>query len=277
MKATEAVTLQGTIDFHAHVFPDEIAEKAMRALLEEGKKKHDVNAYLDGRLSSLLASMDINGIEKSVICSIATKPSQFGPILAWSAKIMSDRVLPFPSLHPDDRDFSDHISRIKDGGFRGIKFHPYYQDFRLDDERLFPIYEKISEKNLIVVMHTGFDLAFERRRLCDPEKIVRVLDKFPDLKMVTTHLGAWQDWDEVEKHMVGKNIYMEISYALDLLDREKARRIILNHPKEYVLFGSDSPWTDQAGTLALLKGLDLGQERENLILRENALRLLASV
>jgi len=94
---------------------------------------------------------------------------------------------------------------------------------------------------------------------------------------VTTHLGAWEDWDEVEKHIVGKKIYMEISYALDILGREKARRIILNHPKEYVLFGSDSPWTDQAATIALLKGLELGQERENLILRENALKLLDSV
>jgi predicted TIM-barrel fold metal-dependent hydrolase len=269
--------MSGIIDFHTHVFPDEIAERAMSTLLEEGKKKYDVNAYLDGRLSSLLTSMDLNGIEKSVVCSIATKPSQFGPILAWSSKIMSDRILPFPSLHPDDRDFSDRICLIKDSGFKGIKFHPYYQDFRLDDERLFPVYEKISEKNLIAVIHTGFDLAFERRRLCDPEKIVRVLEEFPDLKMVTTHLGAWEDWDEVEKHIAGKKIYMEISYALDVLDREKARRIILNHPKEYVLFGSDSPWTDQTGTLALLKGLELGPERENLILRENALRLLASV
>jgi len=126
-------------------------------------------------------------------------------------------------------------------------------------------------------VHTGFDLAFERKRLCDPVKIVRVLDTFPDLKMVTTHLGAWEDWDEVEKHIVGKKIYMEISYALDILDKEQARRIILNHPKEYVLFGSDSPWTDHTTTLRLLKSLELGREREDLILRENAAALLGSV
>ena len=269
--------MQGAIDFHTHIFPDEIAERAMNILLEEGKKKHDVNAYLDGRLSSLLSSMDHNGIEKSIVCSIATKPSQFEPIIAWSKKIMTERILPFPSVHPDDRDFAARISRIRAEGFKGIKFHPYYQHFALDEERLFPFYEKISEKNLIVVMHTGFDLAFERKRICDPEKIVRVLEKFPDLKMVTTHLGAWEDWDEVERHIVGKKIYMEISYALDILDRERARRIILNHPKEYVLFGSDSPWTDQSATLALLKNLELGREREDLILRKNAAALLASV
>lgn len=269
--------MRGIIDFHTHAFPDEIAERAMHILLEEGKKKHDVNAYLDGRLSSLLSSMDRSGIEKSIVCSIATKPSQFEPIIAWSGKVMSERILPFPSVHPDDRDFAARISRIRDEGFRGIKFHPYYQDFSIDEERLFPLYEKICEKNLVVVMHTGFDLAFDRKRICDPEKIMRVLEKFPDLKMVTTHLGAWEDWDEVEKHIVGKKIFMEISYSLDILSKEQARRIILNHPQEYVLFGSDSPWTDQSRTLALLKGLDVGSEHEDLILRKNAEALLDSV
>ncbi|PKL52302.1 MAG: amidohydrolase [Nitrospira bacterium HGW-Nitrospira-1] len=266
--------MQEIIDFHTHVFPDEIAERAMKTLLEEGKKKHEVNAYLDGRLSSLLSSMDRNGIERSIVCSIATKPSQFEPIIAWSKKIRSDRIIPFPSLHPDDRDFAGRISRIRDEGFKGIKFHPYYQDFAIDEERLLPIYEKISAENLIIVMHTGFDLAFERIRICDPEKIAHVLEKFPDLKMVTTHLGAWEDWDEVEKHIVGKKIFMEISYALDILSKEQARRIILNHPGEYVLFGTDSPWTDQSTTLALLKNLELGSEREDLILGENAAALL---
>jgi uncharacterized protein len=269
--------MQGIIDFHTHIFPDEIAGRAMTALLEEGKKKYNVNAYLDGRLSSLLGSMDKNRIEKSIVCSIATKPSQFEPIITWSKKIMNSRIFPFPSVHPDDTDFAGKISRIRDEGFKGIKFHPYYQDFTIDEERVFPIYEKLCKENLIVVMHTGFDLAFERKRICDPAKIIRVLDSFPDLKLVTTHLGAWEDWDEVEKHIVGKKIYMEISYALDILNKEQARRIILNHPREYILFGTDSPWTDQAGTLNLLKNLELGAEIEKLILRENALKLLNSV
>lgn len=269
--------MRGIIDFHTHAFPDDLADRAMKVLLEEGKKKWDVNAYLDGRVSSLLASMDRNGIEKSIVCSIATKPSQFTPIFTWSQKIMSGRILPFPSIHPDDREFSDRILQIKDGGFRGIKFHPYYQDFSIDEKRLFPIYEKISNSGLLVVMHTGFDLAFDRKRICDPERIIRITDAFPGLKLVTTHLGSWEDWDEVERLLVGRNIYMEISYALDILSPDKARRIILNHPAEFVLFGSDSPWTAQGTTLSLLKSLGLGEEREQLILRDNALRLLQSV
>lgn len=269
--------MAGIIDFHTHAFPDELADRAMKMLLEEGQRMFDVRAYLDGKLSSLISSMDRNNIEKSVVCSIATKPSQFDPIIAWSRKVMSERILPFPSFHPDDSRFAERISQIKEEGFKGIKFHPYYQDFIIDDEKIFSVYEKICGANLIVMMHTGFDLAFERKRIADPLRIVKVLERFPELKLVTTHLGAWDDWEGVERYMAGKKIYMEISYSLEILDRERARHIILNHPKEYVLFGTDSPWTGQEKTIDLLRGLQLGEEMEVSILRENALRLLNAV
>jgi len=269
--------MQGIIDFHTHAFPDELAQRAMAALLEEGKKKSDVTAHLDGRVSSLLSSMDRNNIKKSIVCSIATKPSQFEPILAWSKKIASDRLVPFLSLHPDDPGALEKVSRIGQEGFKGIKFHPYYQNFSIDEKRLFPIYKRISEEGLIVLMHTGFDLAFERNRICDPERIVRVLENFPDLKLVTTHLGAWEDWDEVERLIIGKRVYMEISYSLDILDTQRARKMILAHPAEYVLFGTDSPWTGQDKTLSLLMDLQLGPDLEKKVLRENALALLNSV
>ena len=76
--------------------------------------------------------------------------------------------------------------------------------------------------------------------------------------------------------MLGKPIYMEISFSLEFLN-DTVRNIISNHPPEYILFGTDSPWTEQQKTLSLLKGLQLGEEKEALILRENALKLLNSV
>jgi uncharacterized protein len=268
--------MQGIIDFHTHAFPDELAERAVKVLLEEAQKIYDVRACLDGKVSSLLASMDRSGIEKSVICSIATRPSQFDPILTWSRQVMSDRIIPFPSLHPEAKDAVEQVQRVRAEGFKGVKFHPYYQEFSIDERRLFPIYRQLERERLIVVVHTGYDLAFERVKKADPVKIINVLDRYPDLKLVTTHLGSWEDWDEVEKHIMGREIYMDISYSLDCMDRETARKIILSHPKDYVLFGSDSPWEDQELAIAQLKGLDLGQELENLILRENAVKLLES-
>jgi len=258
------------IDFHTHAFPDNVAEKAIPLLENEG----GIKAKLDGKLKSLLNSMDKNGINKSVVCSIATKPSQYFSILKWSEEIKSERIIPFPSFHPDDEEWEKRIDEIKKKGFKGIKIHPYYQNFNLDEKKMFDIYAKVESSGLILVSHTGYDFAFERVRKADPEKIIKIKKSFPDLKFITTHLGSWEMWDEVEKFIVGKEIYMEISFSLQFLPEEKAKRIILKHPLEYILFGTDSPWTDQGEALERLKKLKLPEKIEEMILYKNAYSLL---
>jgi hypothetical protein len=260
------------IDFHTHAFPDAVAANAIPYLEEEGH----VKAFLDGTVSSLLASMDEAGVESSVICSIATKPKQFAAILAWSKEIRSERIIPFPSFHPADPDCLQQIRRIRLEGFKGIKMHPYYQDFFLDEERLFPIYEEMCKQNLILVMHTGFDIAFPRIRRADPAQIARVLARFPELRMVTTHLGAWDQWDEVLELLAGRPIYMELSYTLDFLAPERARKILEKHPSQYLLFGTDSPWGNQSTSRVQLEKLGLEAGLRQRILRDNALALLNS-
>ena len=97
---------------------------------------------------------------------------------------------------------------------------------------------------------------------------------FPALKLVTTHLGAWQQWDEVKRHLLGQEIYMELSFALEDLGPAASREMLMNHPEEYLLFGTDSPWTDQGGALKLLERLGLPPARLDRILFRNAAHLL---
>lgn len=259
------------IDFHAHAFPDQIAERAI-STLEEGC---DITAKHNGKISSLLKSMDKAGIDKAVICSIATKPTQYEDILKWSKSIHSDRIIPFPSLHPENIDIKEKIKIIFNEGFKGIKLHPYYQKFQIDEERIFPIYEETQKHGLLLVSHTGFDIAFPHDRIADPIKIINILKKFPDLKFVATHFGAWEDWDEVEKHLIGKQIFMELSFSLELLNKNKAEKMLLAHPSDYLLFGTDSPWTDQENALNILRSLNIKENIKEKILYKNACRLLA--
>jgi hypothetical protein len=262
--------LNGIIDFHTHAFPDALAHRAVPVLAKSG----NVTPRSDGTIAGLLESMDNAGVERSVVCSIATKPGQFDSILAWSGAIRSDRIIPLLSLHPEDADIPGKLQRIRDAGFRGIKMHPYYQDFFLDEERMLPIYEELVRNDLLVVMHTGFDIAYPRERRADPEKIVGVVDRCPELCLVTTHLGSWDDWQNVEKYLVGKEIYMELSFTFSDLPAEAIRSILLNHPPTHILFGSDSPWRDQGESLRELQSLGLPSTLENGILRTNAMHLL---
>jgi predicted TIM-barrel fold metal-dependent hydrolase len=93
--------------------------------------------------------------------------------------------------------------------------------------------------------------------------------------MITTHLGAWDHWDEARRLLIGRPVYMELSYALDFLDADTARQMIISHPPEYLLFGSDSPWSDQENTLRLLRRLELDPVLFRNIVRDNGKRLLA--
>lgn len=263
--------MQKIIDFHTHAFSDEFAPKAMKALTEHHP---EIPYFLDATVGSLLKSMDNAGIEKSVICSIATKPKQFQMLLDWSLKVQTERIIPLGSVHPADSERDVHIAEIAKAGLKGIKMHPYYQEFYLDDDSMMKYYEQVCKYDLLLVMHTGFDIAFEFIRRADPAKIVKVMQKFPELKLITTHFGAWQQWDEVANEIIGKKIYMEISFALDYLQPSEAKRLLETHPADYILFGSDSPWRKQDGTLELLRNLNLEPARMEKILYNNAKRLL---
>ena len=63
----------------------------------------------------------------------------------------------FGSVHPSHPDALKELERIHALGIKGIKFHPDYQYFFVDEERMFPIYEKCGKLGLIVVFHAGWD------------------------------------------------------------------------------------------------------------------------
>ena len=258
------------IDFHTHAFPDYLAAKAVPFLEAEA----DVKASTNGTIAALLASMDKAGVESSVICSIATKPAQFSPILEWSRSIASSRLIPFASVHPDDADMIARVKTVQDAGLKGIKMHPYYQRYTLNDPRLNPFYEAVSSAGLVLVAHTGFDIAYPRDRIADPDKIAAVVSRFPDLKLVATHLGAWEDWDQVEKRLLGREIYMEISYTLSILPDERVVSMLNRHPADYLLFGTDCPWDDQKRALTHFLSLPLSDALKEKMLFTNARRLL---
>jgi predicted TIM-barrel fold metal-dependent hydrolase len=262
--------MAGYIDFHTHAFPDRIAATAIPAL----EKKGNIKAYLNGTITDLLKSMDRAEIERSVVCSIATRPTQFQPILDWSQSVRSERIVPLPSIHPADPEKLEHLQQIKDMGFIGLKMHPYYQDFFLDDPELLEFYGQVNELGLLLVMHTGYDIGYPRIRRADPERILKVLQEVPGLRLITTHLGGWDEWADVRRLLTGRPIYMEISFALDFLDQIRLRDLIESHPPEYLLFGTDSPWADQATTLKMLGKLGLKEDLFNRIVRENALIML---
>jgi uncharacterized protein len=74
--------------------------------------------------------------------------------------------------------------------------------------------------------------------------------------------------------LLGQEIFMEISFALTYLTPEQAVRMLNKHPADYLLFGSDSPWDNQAEAIQRLRQLSLPEALLNRILGGNGERLL---
>jgi predicted TIM-barrel fold metal-dependent hydrolase len=260
------------IDIHAHAFPDSIAARAMEKL-QAGATGYP--AHGDGTVKGLLASMDRADIDISVVCAIATKPDQAEGILKWCRKIHTDRIEPLASVHPDDPDAAQWVERIAEAGLAGIKLHPMYQEFDADEERMDPIYAAAAKECLLVESHCGLDLAYPPDDdRASPARFARVMAKFPDLRLLCTHMGGWRSWDQVEQLLLGTGVSLETSFSLDELGPQRSLDMIRRHGVDKVHFGSDWPWKDQSEAIKLVGSIGLSEKETRAVLYSNSAVLL---
>jgi len=258
------------VDFHVHCFPDGLAARAIAALSESS----GIPPSSDGTISGLKQSMERAGIARSVIQPIATKPAQTASANNWAAGVQDSRILSFGTLHPKLESWEEEAERITSLGLRGVKFHPDYQEFFVDAEAMMPIYERLAELDLIILFHAGIDIGLPPPCHCPPARLAKVVKRLEGARLVAAHMGGFRYWDEVEEHLVGLSLFFDTSYGLGHLEPEQFLRILQGHGVERCLFGSDSPWADQAVEVAKIEQLKLTPEDRQAVLEGNARRLL---
>ncbi|HEY3377968.1 MAG TPA: amidohydrolase family protein [Armatimonadota bacterium] len=261
------------IDIHTHVFPDELAVRAVAAL-SANAGGHP--AYSDGTCAGLRAALGRTGVDRAVIAPIATKPSQVRIINAWAAEMARayPELIAFGTLHPAQDDWAEEIDRLVADGLPGVKMHHDYQQCFVDADQLLPIYRALAAHERVVLFHAGVDIGLPPPVHCPPERLARVLDAVPELTVIAAHMGGYACWDAVEAHLLGRDLYLDTSYALASLDPARMAAMIRRHGAHRVLFGSDSPWSDQGVAMAEIRRLGFNAEDTAAILGENARRLL---
>ncbi len=103
-------------------------------------------------------------------------------------------------------------------------------------------------------------------------------------------MGGWENWDEVPDMFADTCAFLDTSFASDsleplnddywdghdisMLDRKKFMEFIKIFGSNRLLFGSDSPWTDQGKSIKFLKDLLLDKKDFENIVGRNAMKLL---
>jgi hypothetical protein len=258
---------ENIINMHCHIFPDKIEEKAVSAI----GAFYDIPMQNKGTSEFLLADGRPVGVSKYLVCSTATTAHQVESINNFVAREagLHPEFIGFGSLHPDYENVAAEIDRMLALGLRGIKLHPDFQKFNIDDERAFPIYEA-AEGRLPILFHTGDD----RYDFSSPKRLARVLERFPKLVAIAAHLGGYRDWVDAAVNYGNPRVYIDTSSALMFVPPEEAVNIIRAHGVSRVFFGTDSPMWNHRGEMERFNKLPLTPEERRLILHDNAAAFL---
>ena len=263
------------IDFHTHIFPDKIAQKTIDYLSGVG----GIQAFSDGRASELVKRLEDANVDIGVTLPVITNPSQFDSINNFAAQINQEyadkktRLISFAGIHPKCEDIDAKMSFIAKSGFLGVKIHPDYQGTFINDEGYVKILECAREYDLVVVSHTGVDVAYDVVH-APPQLTLELIRKVPHSKLVLAHMGANEMYDEVLDLLCGEDVYLDTAYVLRFIGEDMFKKMLQKHGADRILFASDSPWSDIRGDVEILKSFELDNQTKEKIFCENAKKLL---
>ena len=260
------------IDIHTHAFPDDLAARAIQHLTYG----NTIPVYSDGTCDGLVASMSSANVDFSAIMPIATKPSQVRGINQWAAEVNRkfSNLHSFGTLHPLMDNWEEEIANLVSDGIKGVKLHPDYQSFFVDEPDMLVKYQHIADAGLILMLHAGIDIGLPEPVHCKPDRLANVLDAVPDLKVIAAHMGGYKCWDDVERHLAGRNVYFDTSYSLTDMGPERMVSLIKVHGADKVMFGTDAPWTDVKVEVDAFQALPLDADQLAAVMGGNAEKLL---
>ena len=254
-------------DAHAHIYPGKIAEKATASV---GDFYH-IPMHNVGLPHVLAQRGGEAGIDRFLVCSVATKVEQVRSI----NQFIQEKCRKYPQFiglgawHQDITDISGEMDDIQARGLRGIKLHPDFQEFMIDDPKMLDMYKEAHRRGLPILFHTGDS----RTEFSSPHRLMNVIDKLPDFTCIAAHLGGYSEWEEARRELSGTNVYIDTSSSLFKISPEEAKENIAHFGVDHTMFGTDFPMWDPKEELERFFALGFSQEENQAMLYDNFARL----
>lgn len=260
------------VDAHAHIYPDNLADKAMHAIAET-YGVDDTHKEGVGTADFLLSRAREAGISKCIVHSVATTAHAVTTINDFIANEQKKHpeFIGFGTMHQDFEDMEAEVNRMISLGLHGVKIHPDMQHVNMDDPRFMNLYE-IIEGRLPIVIHCGD----YRTDFSSPERLLHILKTFPDLKVDGAHFAAWSRFDvgyDVLKDVPNpERLFCDASSSLWFLGGRHMVELTRMWGADRIMFGSDYPMWDPADELKLFLQAGYTDAELEQILGTNALR-----
>lgn len=256
------------IDIHTHVYPEKIASAAIRTVREFYRLD---SCPMDGTAAMLKARGQQAGISSFVLLPVANRAEQVSGINSFICRQVAENpcFLGFGAIHADLPEIEAEAERIMAMGMKGIKLHPDFQKFPIDDPRLFSLYESIQGK-LPVLIHMGDP----RYDFSHPARLRRVLENFPELETIAAHFGGHTMYETACEQLKDTSCIFDISSTMMFLPQRQVERYISIYGAERLAFGTDYPLWDPVTEVEHFFSLNLTMAEKEQITHKTAERIL---
>ena len=235
----------------------------------------------------LLGAMDAAGVDHAVVHA----EHEHGDVADALNRAVADMVEQHPQRFTGIGTVSLHnlsipralkqVEACAEMGMIGLSIEPAFFGLHLNEKKLYPIYAKAMEKNLLVALHTGVNYTTDRPMAGEnPMLLDEIACDFPGLTLVASHAG-WPWVNEMvavaRKH---PQVLMEFGglapkyVGASGTGWEVMHRFMNSVLKDQVLYGTDWPTMDHQRTLTEWRGMDLKLNVLEGVLAGNARQLI---
>ena len=258
------------IDAHAHIYPEKIAAKATDTIGIFYDIKMEMPA---GTADRLIEDGKRAGISRYVVHSVATTAHQVRSINEFIKRECDahPEFIGFITLHQDlteDEVFKE-VEWALANNMHGIKLHPDFQKFNIDDEVAEKFY-RAADGRLPILFHIGDN----RYDYSKPYRLVKMAKKYPGVTFIAAHFGGYRCWEDSPLYVGLDNVYFDTCSSLPFISTEKAKELIELLGADRFFFATDFPMWDAKTELERFNKIPLTDEEREKIFSGNIKKLL---
>jgi len=270
--------LPTVIDAHVHIFPANIFS-AIWSWFDENAWPIRYRLAASSALDHLLS----HGVSHIIALQYAHRPGisrMLNRYMVKKCREFPNNVTGMAAIFPGEEDAGEILKEAFDNGLKGVKLHAHVQCFDMNAGEMDLIYDLCESEQKPMVMHVGREpksTAYhcDPYDICSAEKLERVLQNFPKLKICVPHLG----FDEISDYrdLIEKydNLYLDTTMVLADYFPLKESIELDSFRVDRIMYGSDFPsipynWDRE---LKCLKASNLSRENMEWILHKSAANL----
>jgi predicted TIM-barrel fold metal-dependent hydrolase len=265
------------IDAHVHLFPDSVF-----AALWQWFDTHAWPVRYKLRTPQVIRFLLDRGLSHVVALHYAHRPGMARALNAYIAEICRSepRVIGLATVFPGEPGAVQILEEAFAAGLKGVKLHCHVQCFAPDAPELHEIYAACVAHDRPLVMHAGREPRSSSYKvdpylLCAVERVERVLQAHPRLKLCVPHLGAGEFDGYLKLLERYDNLWLDTTMMQANFFPLEVPRALMTARPERILYGTDFPNIPYAWDRELkhLTGLNLPSHHEAALLGGNALLL----